>query len=51
MRTKITKEIIELCAKQAPKNSCYECACNEEECIECLYEISHKNNDVEEDKQ
>ena len=32
------EELIELCMKGAPKESCKECVCNEKECLECLIE-------------
>ena len=39
-RTKIRKETIDLCAKNIRGDevlSCDECACNERECLECLW--------------
>ena len=32
------EELIELCKKAAPNESCKECVCNEKECLECLIE-------------
>lgn len=32
------EELIELCKKDAPNESCKECVCNEKECLESLIE-------------